>query len=112
MHKQNNYKSAVTPLIQQLRQQGYDEALRILNSQQTEYTEVQHGGKTLQVNISAFYDDKKMKSVRVVVEVYDNNLKWWQRLICLGAETPSYSEDFIIAPDGSFIGEIDSSSTT
>lgn len=105
MYKQNNYKSTVAPLIQQLRQQGYDGALHLLNTQQTEYIEIQDGDNTLQVNISAFYDDKKMKNIRVVVEVYDDNLKWWQCLIRLGAEVSSYSEDFIIAPDGSFIGE-------
>jgi len=52
-------------------------------------------GKSYQVEIQAFWDDKKEQNLRVMVSIDDGGLR---------AIVPLTSS-FIIAPDGSFVGE-------
>jgi len=52
-------------------------------------------GTQYQVEVIAFWDDKKNRDLRVIVNIDDRRLRAFMPL----------TTDFIIAPDGSFIGE-------
>ncbi len=62
----------------------------------TETVEIQGpSGTTYQVETSAFWDGKKDDNLRVVVAIDDGGFRAFFPL----------SESFIVAPDGSFVGE-------
>jgi hypothetical protein len=56
---------------------------------------VANSGKTYQVEINAVWDSAPGENLRVIVSVDDGGLRSLHPI----------SDDFIIAPDGSFIGE-------
>jgi hypothetical protein len=72
----------------------YGELLRLLDESQ--YLEVtSRSGTCYQVEICAFWDDKTCVHLRVVGTIDDGG---WRAFVPL-------SSDFIVAPDGSFVGE-------
>ena len=87
-------KTYVGSLLDERRQSGYESAMKLLGS--PFYTEKRGGdGRSYQVHMDAFYDDKSAKTIRVVLSVYKSeNKKWWQRLL-KPVETPIYTEDYI-----------------
>ena len=103
MSKKKYRFELVKAYVDKLKGQGYKKASDLLDLQETTYEElVDNDGSKVQVNTHAFYDDKKLRTIRVVIEFYDmdRSIRWWHSLF--GVESPSHSEDYIVAPDGSF----------
>lgn len=94
----------VKSLVKEFREEGYSKALGVLEKPLC-LERTGSNGEDYQINIGAFYDDKQERHIRVTFEIFnDAHKKFWQRL--LGPiDTPIQSEDYIIAPDGSFVGE-------
>jgi hypothetical protein len=91
-----NKREAKLTMEQRLR------ALRLLTYErllefQSPVTETIHApsGHSYQLEVQALWDDKQEKTLRVLVSIDDGGLRSFAPL----------SEDFIIAPDGSFVGE-------
>ena len=77
-----------------LRTKSYEELKRILEDSIKKDIKGE-SGKVYQVEIQAFWDDKEDEDLRVSVLIDDGG---WRAFFPL-------CEDFIIAPDGSFVGE-------
>ncbi len=81
-------------VLADLRKLSYDECCQLMNA--VSYRELRgRDGKEYQVQIEAFWDGKKNGNVRVVAMVSGGGF----------SDFKPWCRDFIIAPDGSFIGE-------
>ncbi len=83
--------------IRQLRRQPYSRFRDWI--EQKKYDTKRHkaqSGKEYQISYQALYDDKKAETIRVMVDVDDGT--------GISSFVPM-SSDFIIAPNGSFVGE-------
>jgi hypothetical protein len=79
--------------VERLRAQTYGELLRY---REPETFEVVGGSGTgYQLEIEAIWDDKRKRTLRVMAAIDDGG---WRAYFPL-------SDDFIVAPDGSFVGE-------
>jgi hypothetical protein len=80
--------------VQELRGRNRSELEQLLSTQ--EVVEVQgKSGTTYQMEKQAMWDDKKGHDLRVMVSIDDGG---WHAIFPL-------TESFIVAPDGSFVGE-------
>jgi hypothetical protein len=80
--------------VAELRQATYSQLAERLIDKQENVERVGASGASYQVEIQAFWDNKPNGNLRVIVSIDDGG---WRAFIPL-------SEDFIRAPDGSFIG--------
>lgn len=81
--------------LQKLRKLSYAELLKLMNNPST--IEVDGSdGKRYQIERQAFWDSKKGGNIRIMVSADDGRLSALKPL----------SRDFIISPDGSFVGEL------
>lgn len=67
---------------------------RLLDSQDT-FEVVGPSGTRYQVEVMAFWDSKKLRHLRVMVNIDDGGMRAFHPL----------TTDFIMAPDGQFVGE-------
>lgn len=80
--------------VKQLRARSRSQLERLLGN--PEVSEVRgDSGKPYQVEAEAVWDDKKGHDLRIFVSIDDGGLRAFAPL----------SESFIVAPDGSFVGE-------
>lgn len=101
---ENSIKNFIDSLVKELRLGGYKKATKILDNP-IYLQRIADDGDYYQVHVDAMYDDKQKGNIRVSFSVYNNrHKKLWQRLI-KPIDTPNYNEDYIIAPDGSFVDE-------
>ena len=84
----------VNAKIAELRAMTYDELLRRLN--RPEHVDVEDAAEWFVGEVNVFWDDRKGGDLRVIVDA------WRRRRI--GSRTLA-KDDFILAPDGSFVGE-------
>lgn len=83
-------------VMRELRALGYSKWAAVASSGEIETREVPgNSGQVYQLEIQAFWDDKAQRNVRVVAAIDSGG---WD------AMSPQ-SDDFIVAPDGSFVGE-------
>lgn len=81
-------------VLADLRKLSYDECRQLMNASSTR--EVRgRDGKAYQVEIQTFWDGGKDGNVRVMVAVSDGGFR----------DFKPWCRAFIIAPDGSFVGE-------
>jgi len=80
--------------IARLRKQSYDELRRRVDAPETIGIEA-GPDRRYQVEIQAFWDQRKDGDLRVLVSIDDGGLRAFAPM----------SGDFIVAPDGSFVGE-------
>jgi hypothetical protein len=80
--------------VRRLRELPYGELQRYLEPDAFEVESP--SGRTFQVEVTALWDDRKRSNLRIIVAI-DDSRGWRFR--------DYRSNDFIIAPDGSFIGE-------
>lgn len=93
----NEAKTIATKEIRSLKQKPYSYYQSWIIKKRDILKEVKGlSGVKYQVSRQAFYDDKKFKTIRVMVNIDDGS--------GLSSFVP-LTEDFIIAPDGSFVGE-------
>ena len=79
--------------LTELRRQSYSDLLRFMEPEGLEVAGP--SGVTYQLEVEAFWDDEPQRNLRVTVSIDDGG---WRAFIPL-------TDDFIIAPDGSFVGE-------
>jgi hypothetical protein len=81
--------------LDELRRATYDDlVLRLLDKPQT-HERTGRSGIVYQVELQAFWDDRPHESLRVLASIDDGGFSAFRPL----------SDDFIRAPDGSFVGE-------
>jgi len=80
--------------IERLRKLSYGDLRERLNGQET-FELRGPSGKTYQVEVQAFWEGSRDQNLRLMVSIDDGG---WRAFAPL-------SSDFIIAPDGSFVGE-------
>lgn len=99
-------------MLAKIRSGGYEAADKMRDPNNTITKELEYpNGEEYQLTVQAFYDDRKTKNIRVSGDICDHSnigeresgAKWWQ--VWKLVHTSSVEEDFIIAPDGSFIDE-------
>lgn len=89
-------REIVAAEIAALRRRPYPELRRLADPANVETREVSgRSGTKYQLVIEAAWDDTARRHVRVIVAIDDGG---WRALLPL-------ADDFIIAPDGSFVGE-------
>ena len=82
--------------VERLRSLSYADLLALM-SQPPEHRPMEASdGKALGLETHIFWDDRKGQDLRVIVDVWD----WTKRFA-----RPIAKQDFIRAPDGSFVGE-------
>lgn len=79
--------------IAELRRHSYSDLLRFMEPEGLEVAGP--SGATYQLEVEAFWDDKRSKHLRVLASIDDGRWSAFHPL----------TDDFIIAPDGSFVGE-------
>jgi len=79
--------------LAELRHQSYSDLLRLMEPEGLEVAGP--SGAIYQLEVQAFWDDKRSRHLRVLASIDDGG---WSAFIPL-------TDDFIIAPDGSFVGE-------
>ncbi len=92
--KRPNFQSLLTPITDQYRKRSYEFWHERLNGEPITFELVSDGGVECQVEISAFWDSKPNADIRVMFAIDDG----WNACF-------PFAEDFIIAPDGTFVGE-------
>jgi hypothetical protein len=80
---------------ERLRRLSYNDLLA-LESQQEHGTMETADGRTLGLETQIFWDDRQRQNLRVMVDVWDRSKRISRSIV---------KEDFIRAPDGSFVGE-------
>jgi hypothetical protein len=91
--------SWVDAAIERLRHLSYVDLVALVDRHGMSDEHVARSGHELVLETTALWDEPKRRHVRVMVAV------WWQgdpRWI----KTPLVADDFSVAPDGAFIGEI------
>ena len=87
-------RAVVTEQLRRYRTLTYEELCRLLNEQDC-FAIRGPSGVSYQIEIEAMWDDKPHGNLRVVGHVDDGGLRGFVPL----------TEDFVMAPDGSFVGE-------
>ena len=90
----NEARSILKEYVQRYRGRTYQDLLQLMTNVDV-YEVHTESGKFYQLEFQAIYDDKKMKHIRVHGSISDRGIRAFFPL----------SEDFIISPDGTFIGE-------
>jgi hypothetical protein len=79
-----------------LRQRSYSQLRRSVESRDVETLEVRGtSGTVYQLEINFFWDNEPRGTIRVLVSIDDGGWRAFSPI----------TEDFILAPDGSFVGE-------
>ena len=81
--------------IESLRDLSYTELLRYLNNASCDEV-IAPGGETYQIEVDAMWDDQPDSDLRVIASIDDGSLRW---------SFAPLVQDFIIRPDGTFVGE-------
>lgn len=87
-------RKVLASVISKLRVEGYNE-LRNRHGEPEMREIAGPSGAIYQVEVQVFWDDRAERNLRVLGSVDDGGLSAFKPL----------SDDFIIAPDGSFVGE-------
>ncbi|MBA3571852.1 MAG: hypothetical protein H0W34_07750 [Pyrinomonadaceae bacterium] len=88
-------QSVLNNELARYRRLSYAELLRLLG-QSDNFDCAARSGKTYQVEVEAVWDSKPNESLRVLAMIDDGS--WMRSFVPL-------CEDFIMRPDGSFVGE-------
>jgi hypothetical protein len=81
--------------VERLRSLSYDDLLA-MESQREHRTMETADGRTLGLETQIFWDDRQRQNLRVMVDVWDPSKRISRSIV---------KNDFIRAPDGSFVGE-------
>ena len=78
-----------------LRNLSYEELLQFLGNATGDEV-IAPGGQAYQVEVEAMWDDRPDSDLRIIASIDDNSLRW---------ATLPLVQDFVIRPDGTFVGE-------
>jgi hypothetical protein len=87
-------KSILTEELSRYRARSYQELLSLIDRSET-FEQVSPSGVTYQIEVQVFFDEEARQTLRVIGTIDDGG---WRALSPL-------SNDFIMASDGSFVGE-------
>lgn len=93
--KKRQYLKLLVPIVAEYRQKPYEFWREQVGSEQITFEVAAGDSRECQVEIDAMWDHKPNANIRVFVMIDDGGL----RAFC------PVSTDFIVAPDGSFVGE-------
>ena len=88
-------KTVLAEVIARYRDRDYGALARLLGNPEI-FEAPGHSGKLYQIEAEALWDDKAEDNLRLIVSIDDGGL--------LSSFSPM-SDDFVMAPDGSFVGE-------
>ena len=97
--KNTEAKSVLDATLAEYRKRPYQALVSLISEPET-CDATGPSGKTYQVEILAVWDDRRAGNLRVIGSIDDGTLT--------GACVPLGNADFIIAPDGTFVGEVKS----
>lgn len=90
--------AAFQDIVKVFRKKEYLELKRLADEK---FNDTVHPRDDVQIGIDLFYDDKKLGYVRCSMSLYTVTVRpWWHFW-----DTAVLVEDFILAPDGVFIGD-------
>jgi len=78
-----------------LRNLSYEELLQFLGNATGDEV-IAPGGQAYQVEVEAMWDDRPDSDLRIIASIDDGSLRW---------ATLPLVQDFVIRPDGTFVGE-------
>jgi len=81
--------------VQKLRKRPYCDLVRRLLDKQETFEVTAASGVRYQIELQAFWDDKRAKNLRLIGAIDDGG---WSSYLPL-------TDNFIVAPDGSFVGK-------
>jgi len=81
--------------IRTLRSLSYAELLQFLGNATADEV-IAPGGQAYQIEVEVMWDDQPNSNLRVIASIDDGSLRW--------ATFPLF-QDFLIRPDGTFVGE-------
>jgi hypothetical protein len=87
-------REVLATAIERLRSTPREELLRLIDESEN-YEVTGRSGTAYQVELQAWWDDRPSENLRMVVAVDDGGWSAFKPI----------SDDFIVAPDGSFVGE-------
>lgn len=107
MDKKQEAKELLTNYLNKYRSYPYPK-IASMNNEKWSHTDeiITKSGRKYQVAFHVFSDDRSLGTIRVSGSIYDiddRKIKKWQFWKLF--EGPLVNDDFIIAPDGSFIDE-------
>ena len=92
---QTEARQVLTEILAQYRQLSYSDLLA-RNDQPVTVERVGPSGTNYQIEMQVFVDDSHRQTLRVLGAIDDFSARWTRSPLC---------DDFIIAPDGTFVGE-------
>jgi hypothetical protein len=87
-------KSILAEELSRYRKRPYSELLSLVDRSET-FERASPSGMTYQIEMQVFFDDKSKRNLRVMGAIDDGGWRAWKPTC----------DDFIVAPDGSFVGE-------
>lgn len=97
MRNNQEARAVLLDVLHRLRELPHEELVRRFVGQPPETEEIRaNSGTVYQVEAQGFWDDRRQRTVRVLLSVFDDTVR---------AMFSPVSEDFIKGPDGSFVGE-------
>jgi hypothetical protein len=93
--KKKEYQAILEPIMEQYRQKPYSFWESLVEKEQITFEGTTESGREYQVEIDPIWDDKSKGNIRVCFMIDDGG---WRAYCPVG-------NSFIIAPDGSFVGE-------
>ena len=88
-------RAELSRIVAEYRQKSYDYWESRIGGEPVILAPVAESGGEYQVEIEAFWDDRKRENIRVLFSIDDGGWRAYYPM----------TEDFIIAKDGSFVGE-------
>ena len=102
-------KSVLADHLAEFRGRNYDDLVRKIERTKREHDCLAHfegvaqDGTTYQIELNVFWDDQPKGNIRVIGDI---SVEPQKRLLgFLPIFRPNLTDDFIMAPDGTFIGE-------
>jgi len=94
---QSEARQILSEKLAELRRTSYADWQRVIGTKHSRTEQVlAPSGTKYQIQVQAFWDDQPEKNIRVMAAMDDGSLLLAMKPLC---------EDFIITPDGSFVGE-------
>ncbi|MFY9609236.1 MAG: hypothetical protein WAU45_11565 [Blastocatellia bacterium] len=87
-------RSILEQELSRFRRRSYSELLFLIDDIET-FERASPSGVTYQLEMQAIFDDESQRNLRVIGTIDDGGWRAWKPL----------GDDFIISPDGTFVGE-------
>lgn len=105
MRTENEAQTIIEQYIAKFRNDGYEELLKHMQEGKVSDQVTAKSGVQYHMEVSFFFDNKSLKTIRVSGSVFaEKELgPWWK--FWKNIDVSVANDSFIMAPDGSFVGE-------